>query len=50
MNTAPRGYNVVDGVVYFSNFDDQRLYRHRPGEQPVPITPTGDLRYGRISA
>lgn len=41
-----RGYTVADGVVYFSNFDDQRLYRHRPGEDPVPITPEGDLRYG----
>ena len=40
-----RGYIVVDGVVYFSNFDDQRLYRHRPGESPAPITPEGDLRY-----
>jgi dipeptidyl aminopeptidase/acylaminoacyl peptidase len=40
-----RGYTVMDGVVYFSNFDDQRLYRHRPGEAPMPITPEGDLRY-----
>jgi dipeptidyl aminopeptidase/acylaminoacyl peptidase len=40
-----RGYTVADGVVYFSNFDDQRLYRHRPGEAPVAITPAGDLRY-----
>lgn len=40
-----RGYTVADGVVYFSNFDDQRLYRHRPGETPLPITPEGDLRY-----
>ncbi|MDH3603537.1 MAG: S9 family peptidase, partial [Candidatus Tectomicrobia bacterium] len=40
-----RGYTVADGVVYFSNFDDQRLYRHRPGEKPVPITAEGNLRY-----
>jgi dipeptidyl aminopeptidase/acylaminoacyl peptidase len=40
-----RGYTVADGVVYFSNFDDQRLYRHRPGEDPIPITPKGNLRY-----
>ena len=39
------GYTVADGVVYFSNFDDQRLYRHRLGEDPIPITPEGDLRY-----
>ena len=32
-------YEVRDGVVYFSNFADQRIYRHRIGEQPVPVTP-----------
>ncbi|MCH2506666.1 MAG: DUF5050 domain-containing protein, partial [Dehalococcoidia bacterium] len=36
---------VADGVVYFANYDDQRLYRHRHGETPVPVTPEGDLRY-----
>ena len=36
---------VADGVVYFSNFADQRLYRVRPGEQPAPLTPEGDWRY-----
>jgi dipeptidyl aminopeptidase/acylaminoacyl peptidase len=38
-------YLVVDGSVFASNFDDQRLYRIRPGEPPVPITPAGDVRY-----
>jgi len=36
---------VADGVVYFVNYDDQRMYRHRHGEAPVPITPEGDMRY-----
>jgi len=27
------------GVVYFSNFADQRLYRQDPGQSPRPITP-----------
>ena len=27
------------GVVYFSNFADQRLYRQDPGQPPRPITP-----------
>ncbi len=36
---------VADGVVYFSNFDDQRVYRQKIGEEPRPITPEGDLRY-----
>ncbi len=30
---------VQDGVPYFSNFADQRLYRLAPGSAPVPITP-----------
>lgn len=30
---------VERGVVYFSNFADQRLYRQRPGETPQPLTP-----------
>jgi dienelactone hydrolase len=36
---------VADGVVCFSNFADQRLYRQDLGAQPRPITPEGDLRY-----
>ena len=38
-------YCVGDGVVYFVTFDDQRVYRHRHGEAPVPMTPEGDMRY-----
>ena len=41
-----RSFTVADGVVYFSNGSDQRVYRHRPGEAPVPITPAGEFRYG----
>jgi dipeptidyl aminopeptidase/acylaminoacyl peptidase len=36
---------VADGVVYFSNFDDQRMYRQKIGEAPRPITPEAELRY-----
>ncbi|MCC6790776.1 MAG: S9 family peptidase [Thermomicrobiales bacterium] len=38
-------YDVVDGVVFFTNYADQRLYRQRPGEEPRPLTPDIDLRY-----
>jgi dipeptidyl aminopeptidase/acylaminoacyl peptidase len=38
-------YVVSDGVIYFSNFADQRLYKKLPGEDPRPITPAADLRY-----
>ena len=30
---------VHDGVAYFSNFADQRLYRLAPGQAPVAVTP-----------
>lgn len=36
---------VADGVIYFSNFADGRLYRLAPGSEPQPITPAGELRY-----
>jgi len=36
---------VHDGVVFFSNFADQRMYRQDPGGQPEPITPEADLRF-----
>ena len=42
-------FAVANGVVYFANFDDQRLYRQEPGGEPQPITapadPVGGLRF-----
>jgi dipeptidyl aminopeptidase/acylaminoacyl peptidase len=38
-------YLVSDGVVYFSNFSDQRLYRLEPGAEPLPITPEAEFRF-----
>ena len=42
-------FTVADGVVYFTNFDDQRLYRQEAGGEPQPLTPgadpAGGLRY-----
>ena len=38
-------YAVSEGVVWFSNYVDQRLYRQAPGQAPRPITREGDLRY-----
>lgn len=46
-------YLLHDGVVYFSNFADQRMYRQDAGGDPVPITPEtgGRDRYadGRVT-
>ena len=39
-------YEVKDGVVYFSNFADQRLYRQAHGGQPVAVTPDPDIPAG----
>ncbi len=32
-------FAVAGETAFFSNFDDQRLYRQDPGADPVPITP-----------
>jgi dipeptidyl aminopeptidase/acylaminoacyl peptidase len=31
-------YTARDGVVWYVDFDDQRLWRASPGERPVPLT------------
>ena len=38
-------FAVSNGVVYFSNFTDQRVYRQEPGGHPLALTPEADLRY-----
>lgn len=36
---------VHDGVIYFANYADQRLWRIAPSQDPQPITPEGKLRF-----
>jgi dipeptidyl aminopeptidase/acylaminoacyl peptidase len=38
-------YTVADGTVYFSNFDDQRLYKQLRDSEPQPLTPAVEMRY-----
>ena len=38
-------YTVVDGVVYFSNFEDQLLYRCEEDGAPVKVTVDPDQRH-----
>ncbi len=38
-------FTVVDGVVFFSNYKDQRIYRQKPGKEPVSITDRANMRY-----
>jgi dipeptidyl aminopeptidase/acylaminoacyl peptidase len=38
-------YLAAGGIVYFSNFTDQRMYRQVPGSEPQPFTLTEGMRY-----
>ena len=38
-------YLIANETVYFSNYRDQRIYRQKPPGAPIPITPSGELRY-----
>jgi hypothetical protein len=40
-------FTVSSGIVYFTNFADQRLYAQLafPGAEPIPLTPEGKLRF-----
>ncbi|MGL4565379.1 MAG: S9 family peptidase, partial [Halioglobus sp.] len=40
-----RNVLVADGTIWFSNFQDQRLYRMVPGGKPQAVTPAEALRY-----
>ncbi|CAA9462818.1 MAG: Prolyl oligopeptidase family protein [uncultured Rubrobacteraceae bacterium] len=40
---------VHDGTVYFSNFDDQRLYSVSAGDNPEPLTAQIDHRYANMA-
>jgi len=39
-------YAVVDGMVLFSNFADQRLYRQDRGDDPIAISPDPNVPSG----
>lgn len=41
-------FTVADGVIYFSNYKDQHLYRQRLGSGPELITPGDGYRYADL--
>jgi dipeptidyl aminopeptidase/acylaminoacyl peptidase len=41
-------YAVSAGTVFFTNLDDGRIYRHRPGEEPRPVTPEAAHRFADL--
>ena len=41
-------YAVSNGTVWFTNFDDQRLYRQDPAMAPRAISPEGDVRHADL--
>src|ERR1700736_827964 len=42
-------YLAHEGTVWFTNFNDQRLYRQDPGKSPVAITPAKDIRHADLA-
>ncbi len=58
-DVTPRGFNVrsrvheygggaalvADGEVFFVNFEDQQIYRQRPGDAPQALTSETDARF-----
>ena len=39
-----------DGILFFVEKTDQRVYAHAPGGEPTPLTPAdGDARYGGLT-
>lgn len=38
-------FAVKNGIVFFTNFKDQRLYRQEAGAAPRAITPASDIRH-----
>ena len=38
-------FTIKDSTIYFSNFDDQRIYKQLPESKPQPITPRNGFRY-----
>jgi dipeptidyl aminopeptidase/acylaminoacyl peptidase len=42
-------YCIHEATAFFSNFDDQRLYRLDPGSEPVAITPPVERRRHRYA-
>ncbi|MBX3071348.1 MAG: S9 family peptidase [Thermomicrobiales bacterium] len=39
-------FAVFDGVIYFTNYADQRVYRTTAGNTPEPLTTIDDVRHG----
>ena len=42
-------FAVSGGIVWFSNFKDQRLYRQDRGAEPRPVTPAADVRHADMA-
>ncbi|HKV89265.1 MAG TPA: prolyl oligopeptidase family serine peptidase [Candidatus Dormibacteraeota bacterium] len=42
-------FAVSRGTVWFTNFEDQRLYRQEGGRDPQPITPDADVRHADMA-
>jgi hypothetical protein len=41
-------FTFLGDVVYFVNYEDQRLYRQTLGQEPAPITSVAEMRYADL--
>lgn len=41
-------FTVHRGVIYFTNFEDNQVYRFRPGEEPTPLTSEPGMRFADL--
>lgn len=41
-------FMVHEGIIYFSNFSDGRIYRQAPGADPEPLTAAVAMRYSDL--
>jgi len=42
-------YTVANGIVYFTNFSDRRIYKQVGNSSPQPITPEDNKRYADLT-
>jgi dipeptidyl aminopeptidase/acylaminoacyl peptidase len=43
-----RAYTIHQGTVYFVNYEDQRIYTHKMGESPKPLTAPSKIRFADL--
>lgn len=42
-------FAIADGIIYFANYTDGRIYQQTPGKEPQPLTAESERRYADFS-